>query len=85
MLGSPEDFESSEDVYDAVGEILLDSTGRADEEGIRRFCDVLHRMLHGGGKEVEDASRGDENVGKLLETPVQLSSKLRIEGMYVGV
>ena len=48
MLESPDDFNSSEDVYEAVGSVLLESSGDpTDEEGIRDLCVLLFGVLRG--------------------------------------
>lgn len=65
-----------DDVYEAVGELLLDSVSSSSEEEITGFCALLYSMLHGGDEDLEDGSVNNEN--KLLDVPVQLSSMLRI-------
>lgn len=48
VLESPDDFNSSEDVYEAVGSVLLDSSqDPTDEEGIRDLCALLLGALKG--------------------------------------
>ena len=48
MLESPDDFNSSEDVYEAVGSVLLESSeDPTDEEGVRDLCALLFEALRG--------------------------------------
>ncbi len=75
VLESPDDFSVAEDVYEAVGDVLLDSATTSSEEDIRHFCGLLHSALR-GSDELEGDGQMDEN--KLLEAPVMLSSKLKI-------
>jgi hypothetical protein len=91
ILESPEDFDSSEELFDAVGSVLLESLG-ADEDGeegakVRRVCDELYSVLCGGGGGDLGAGalpgEGDtENadMAKLLDAPVHLASRLKDEG-----
>lgn len=74
MLGSPDDFDSPEDVFDAVGVVLLDSS---DETTVRGFCEAVYKGFHGGQT---DGGSGGVEGAKLLDAPVQLASKLKIGG-----
>ena len=48
MLESTDDFNTTEDVYDAVGSVLLESSqDPTDEEGIRDLCALLLGVLRG--------------------------------------
>ena len=90
MLDSPDDFEASEDVYEAVGVVLLESVEESDEDEVKGLCQTLYRLLTtggGGGGGGADKENGAESVktenlaaARLLEAPVQLSSKLKVEG-----
>jgi len=77
---SPEDFGSVDDVYDAVGDVLLDSDPSSEEEDVREFCGLLLSLLHGvgGASGAEDGATIPGKENKLLKAPVQLSSKLKI-------
>ena len=79
VVESPEDFNGEEDVYDAVGDVLLDSDPSSEEGDIREFCGLLFSVLckvSGAPGAVEGvALPGNEN--KLLKAPVQLLSKLK--------
>ena len=90
VLESPEDFDSSDELFDAVGSVLLESLG-ADEEGeegakVRGVCDELYSVLCGGGG-VGDGlgpgvlpGDGATDMAKLLDAPVHLASRLKDEG-----
>ena len=90
MLESPEDFDTSEELYDAVGSVLLESLGadEHEEEGakVRRVCNELYTVLCGGGDGDLAAVQGEgvENadMAKLLAAPVHLASKLKDEGWH---
>ena len=46
VLESPEDFDSSDDVYDAVGGVILEASGHsADEDGERKVRELCERMF----------------------------------------
>lgn len=48
ILESPEDFESSEDVFDAVGGVMLESAEEVgEEERVRELCDKLFAIMRG--------------------------------------
>ena len=41
VLESPEDFESSEDLYDAVGDMIEGAMGEGEERDIHLLCQQL--------------------------------------------
>ena len=47
ILDSPEDFDSSEELYDAVGGVLLEVGGVNGEEHVRELCERLYIALKG--------------------------------------
>ena len=47
ILESPEDFDSSDDVYDAVGVVLLEGVEHAEEGQIRELCERLYAVMKG--------------------------------------
>ena len=47
VLESPEDFESSEDVYEAVGGVLQGAAEGTTEEAVRDLCQLLYSALRG--------------------------------------
>ena len=93
VLESPEDFDSSDELFDAVGSVLLESLG-ADEEGedgakVRGVCDELYTVLCGGGGGgglvgagilPGDGATENADMAKLLDAPVHLASRLKDEG-----
>lgn len=68
-------------MYDAVGGILLESVDDLEED-IRVFCQTLYFMLIGTEGQVEEVGEleGRSEGARLLEAPVQLATKLKIEG-----
>lgn len=86
MLQSPDDFESSEEVYEAVGEVLLECIVESDEAGVKGLCHTLYSLLIGeeeGCLSVESTEQ-DNGSARLLDAPVQLSSKLQDKGVAWG-
>ena len=48
ILDSPDDFDSSTDVYDAVGGVIQEASGSEEsEEVIRELCDQMFAALKG--------------------------------------
>jgi len=47
VLESPEDFESSEDVYEAVGGVLQGAAEDTTEKDVRDLCQQLFSALRG--------------------------------------
>ena len=47
VLGSPEDFESSEDVYEALGGVLQGAAEDTSEKAVRDMCRRLYTVLRG--------------------------------------
>ena len=47
VLESPEDFESSEDVYEAVGGVLQGVAEDTTEKDVRDLCQQLYSALRG--------------------------------------
>ena len=47
VLESPEDFESSEDVYEAVGGVLEGAAEGTTEKAVRDLCQQLYSALRG--------------------------------------
>ena len=89
VLESPEDFETSDELFDAVGSVLLESLGTAEDEGdkVRGVCDQLYAVLCGGGLEIEGSEGGSSRdtstaPAKLLDAPVHLASKLKDDGQF---
>lgn len=53
VLKSPEDFESSEELYDAVGGMILEAAGNGvrevgtEEDAVHWICDQLFSIVQG--------------------------------------
>ncbi|CAG0880865.1 unnamed protein product [Cyprideis torosa] len=71
------DFHSSEDVYDAVGPVLLDIGEGTGEDEIRDICDRLYSIIfpEETGKHSSATVNGIEH--KPLEAPVHLNSLVK--------
>jgi ATP-binding cassette subfamily F protein 3 len=72
-LESPEDFESSEDLYEAVGGMIVEAAGEEGEEGeevVRWICEQLFSLMQG------DTQTGEADH-KLLDAPVNLAQRVR--------
>ncbi|XP_069959698.1 ATP-binding cassette sub-family F member 3 isoform X1 [Cherax quadricarinatus] len=64
VLTSTEDFESSDDVYEAIGSLLADAVGIEKDAEIRKLCeDVMKKLITPNGA-IEQ---------KILDAPVQLA------------
>jgi len=64
-----DEFETPEDLYEAIGVMLQQSDESKSEEDMKEICERLHSLLH-------DSSKGATTNGlnKILDAPVQLSS-----------
>ena len=48
VLESPEDFGSSEELYDAVGGMIVEAAGEGvEEDGVQEICDRLFGLMKG--------------------------------------
>ena len=65
---SGEDFECSDDLFEAVGEVLQEVDGEKTESEIQKICEVLYRTVKPGQDRVTEGG----GKLKLLETSVQL-------------
>lgn len=66
MLSSVEDFETSEEIYEAVGEILHEVAGDRTEDDIRLLCTRFHSILKPENEKINSKNR------KILDAPVLL-------------
>ena len=90
VLESPDDFQSAEDVHDAVGVVLVESLPSTDEDTILTLCSRLYSILIGqdgdSGDKVTAGASGDKATAddgkKLLDAPVHLAAKLKDQGVY---
>lgn len=74
ILTSGEDFESEEDVVDAIGAFLQECDEKKTEKDIQNLCGRVMGLLH-------DDSNGKANGGeqRILDAPMQMESMLREE------
>lgn len=69
LSASLEDFDCSDDIYEAVGEILHEvSTGKSEED-IRSLCERFHAILK------PENERINSNNRKILDAPMLLGQK----------
>lgn len=66
MLSNAEDFETSDDIYEAVGEILHEVAGDRTEDEIRSLCSRFHTILK------PDSDRFNSRSRKILDSPMML-------------
>ena len=66
---SGEDFESSDDIFEAIGGVLQEVANEKTEDDIKELCDLLLHTL-------KPLSNGNANKNgrKLLDAPVHLGS-----------
>lgn len=65
-MSSGDDFETSDDIFEAIGEILAEIAEDKSENDIRELCDKFLTILRTDG----DAKNSDSR--KVLDAPVQL-------------
>lgn len=66
VLSCGDDFETSDDIFEAIGEILAEIAEDKSENDIRELCDKFLTILRTDG----DAKSSDSK--KVLDAPVQL-------------
>lgn len=64
MAGSLDDFESCDDIYDAVGDILQSINSEKTEDNIRDLCSQFYNIMKVSTKNVEH---------KVLNAPVNIA------------
>nr|XP_022340495.1 ATP-binding cassette sub-family F member 3-like [Crassostrea virginica] len=64
-----DDFETSDDLYDAIGGILQGTDDSKTDDEIKNICDKLHTLMTASNDKDSAAP-----VNKLLNAPVQISS-----------
>ena len=62
--------------------VLLESVERSSEDEVKVFSETLYSRLRGEGGclDSDDVAPLSSEKGKLLNAPVQLATKLKIEG-----
>lgn len=66
LSSGAEDFENSEEIYDAIGEILHEVSNNRTEDDIRSLCTKFHTILrpHSNGT--------DKHLRRILAAPINL-------------
>lgn len=67
-MGSLDDFESSDDVYDAIGDILQSVSTEKTEDNIRHLCSQFFKIMKVKSKNVEQ---------KVLNGPINIAEMAR--------
>lgn len=62
---SSEEFDSSEDIYEAIGEILHEVSSNKTEDEIRNLCDKFHAILK------PENDRINQKNQRTLDSPMQ--------------
>ena len=65
LSSSQEDFASADDVFEAIGDLLLECD--SNESKVKKFCESLYKDM-----KVNDADKPNGNPVKLLDAPVSI-------------
>lgn len=65
-MSSGDDFETSDEIFEAVGDILREVAEDKSDDDIRSLCDKFHSIL------MESQQNSNKNR-KILDAPIQLS------------
>lgn len=65
-MSSGDDFETSDEIFEAVGDILREVSEDKSDDDIRSLCDKFHSIL------MENQTNSKKNR-KILDAPIQLS------------
>lgn len=65
-MSSGDDFETSDDIFEALGEILREVSVDKTDNDIKDLCDKFHTILR-AENEVKNSK-----TGKILDAPIQL-------------
>ncbi len=86
VLDSPDDFQSVEDVHEAVGEVLSESLPSTNGDVAHTLCSRLYSILIGQNKpnDKQVTTTTVDRGKKLLQAPVNLSTKLKDQGVCVA-
>jgi ATP-binding cassette, subfamily F, member 3 len=63
---SSEDFDNSDDIYEAIGEILHEISSNKTENEIRNLCDKFHAILKPENDKINQKNR------RILDAPMML-------------
>lgn len=67
---SHDDFDDSDDIFDAIGEVLMQTDVSKSEDEIRQICKDLHDLLIGSKTGATNGTR------RMLNAPLQMSALL---------
>ncbi|CAE1242067.1 ABCF3 [Acanthosepion pharaonis] len=67
---SEDDFESPQDIYDAIGDLLLNSATGKTEDDVKDICEKFHGLM----KSTQSSEAAEH---KVLNSPIQLGSLSR--------
>ncbi|XP_055863987.1 ATP-binding cassette sub-family F member 3-like [Biomphalaria glabrata] len=71
-----DDFETSDDLYDAIGVMLQQADESKTEEEVKEICDRLHSLLH----KSNGVATSINGLNKILEAPFQMSDMAEENG-----
>lgn len=66
MSSGSDDFETSEDIFEALGEILREVSVDKTDNDIKNLCDKFHSILR------SENEAKNSKTGKVLDAPIQL-------------
>lgn len=67
VLSSGDDFETSDEIFEAVGDILREVAEDKTDDDIRSLCDKFHSIL------MEESGANSKKNRKILDAPIQLN------------
>ena len=67
-----------------MGGVLLESIESTSEREVKVLCETLFSSVFGGHRDGWVESENKEGGAKLLDAPVQLATKLKINGKLIG-
>lgn len=72
LATSGEDFESGDEIFEAVGEVMMEANAKKTESQIQSLCERLLDLLKPSGSSNGGASANGSQ--KILDAPVHLGS-----------
>jgi hypothetical protein len=82
VLEDVETLHSSKDVFDVVGDFILDGVPGCEEEEAMSVCSKLYGILKGDDTAQDDPQGSTEM--KLLNAPVMIQQKLKDQGLLLA-
>jgi len=71
---SAEDFESVDDLYDAVGGVLHEATENDDEDEIKKICHGVMNLF----KKTDTMTNGTSEGAKILNAPIHIGDRAKV-------